>query len=173
MHIRKLLVVVLVLGLLAPFALANGKNETTCDYTASLCISNHFKVVCGCETLTFPEDAKGAETTGKFYTDPCILSVEANKDVSMHIKMTQLTATVDSKTYTLPTDFTYRYKQDGLGWSDWFEKWAPFDCLTLNFAHVNHKGYVWLQFKLSVVRSGLADHFGDYSCGITITVSGC
>jgi len=175
MHIRKLLVVGLVLGLLAPFALvevlAEEGNETVCSCSAGVCIPNEFKVDCGCTTLSFPKEASDPRARAKYYTDPCTLYVEANKDVSMHIVVTQLE---DSETGNkLPTDFRYRSKQDGLAWSDWVEKWAPINCLTLNFDHATHKGYVWLEFRLSVVRSGLADHFGTYSSAITITVSGC
>jgi hypothetical protein len=174
MHVRKLLLCGLILALVAPFALAIVPPPVVCQNSAALCITNHFYVECNPDcTITFPDKAAEAKATGTYYTNKCTIAAEANKDLSMRIQLpTDLTAVEGGVTYTLPTDITYQYKQDAGAWSGWITKWAPVD-KTLNFLHVNHKGYVWLQYKLSVVRNGLADHFGTYSTSVTITVSGC
>jgi len=173
MHVKKLLLLGLMLALVAPFALATDPNVVDCPICVSpLEITNHFYVNCGDCCLAFEAAAAEAKATGTFYTDTCTIAAEANKNITMKVSMQKLT---DATTgLTLPTDFTYRYKQDAGAWSAWVTKWAPLtDDPTLNFLHVNHKGYAWLRFKVSVVRSGLADHFGTYTTSVTVTVSGC
>jgi len=162
MNLRKLWVVGLVLVLLTPLAFAEPK-----EYSTTVEIDSAMEVTFdGSCSLEFPDDAEEPARSGTFYTNACCVTIRANKDVTVTFNWTQLS----TDGYELLTDLSYRYRLDGGAWTAWSDDETG--TVVLNFSHGDHQGFAKVCYRLSVHRNGYADHFGEYNCTLTVTVSG-
>lgn len=165
------LVVVALMTLLAPFAVAD---STKCPDTLEITLTNHFDVTCCPGCLVMDASASDPGATSTYYTNLCEIYVEANKDIHIRIQLPEWTDAVSGD--TMPADVTYKYKYTAGGsYVGKTTEWTPPDIdTTLDWIHdTDHSGYLWFAYKLSVDRSGFGDHHGTYSTTLTITASGC